>query len=94
MKPVGIESDGRPDDYRPGELRDPLDHGFRVVAVADVALGNGHCGHRRDRRDHGIVPVDGREVRGERRTTPAHRFEIGHCRIASPFCSRIRTCAP
>ena len=63
---------------RAGEARQPLDHGFGVEAVADIALGNGRRRHRRDRRDHRIGAGDRREVGGERRTAPAHRFEIGH----------------
>ena len=58
----------------------PLDHRFRVVAVADIALGDGRRRHRRDRRDHRIGAVDGREVGRQRRTAPAHRFQIGHGR--------------
>jgi len=43
---------------------------------------------------HGIDAVNRRKMRGERRTAPAHRFEIGTAGTARPFCSRIRTCGP
>ena len=36
------------------------------------------AGNRRDRRDHRIDAGDRGEMRRQRRTAPAHRFEIGH----------------
>ena len=62
---------------RAGEARQPLDHGFGVGAVADIALGNGGRRDRRHRRDHGIDAGHRRKMRRQRRAAPAHRFEIG-----------------
>src|SRR3954454_4974138 len=70
--------------YRARKPGQPLDNGFRIRASTDVALDDGRSGDRRHGRDHGVDARDGGVMRSQRRTAPAHRFNIGDRRNRKP----------
>jgi len=65
---------------RSGKLGDPLDHGSRVETVADIALSNRRRRHCATGTSTASVAGDCGKIRCQRRTSPAHRLEIGHGR--------------